>query len=251
MTGPLPAPRTVEVPGDPGPGRLLVDAAADPSLVLLLGHGAGGGADVPDLVALARGLPGRGITVVRHLQPWRVAGRRIAGSPASLDRAWLAAVDVVRGEFPGIPLATGGHSAGARVACRTAVPTGTRAVLALSFPLHPPGRPASSRLGDLLVARVPVMVVQGERDPFGSGAEIRAALAQAPPGATIRVVDVPGAPHDLVPRAEPGWWAAAAGAIGSWLLSPADAGPAAGRAAPGSSPDARGIASPADSLTPT
>jgi predicted alpha/beta-hydrolase family hydrolase len=78
----------------------------------------------------------------------------------------------------------GGRSAGARVACRTAQAQGADGVLALAFPLHPPGRPERSRAAELTAVPVPVLVVQGERDPFGGPAEI----AQAAPEVTVRAV---------------------------------------------------------------
>lgn len=157
-------------------------------ITLVLGHGAGGGAHAPDLTALAGALPARGVTVVRLEQPWRVAGRRVAPAPATLDRAWLAAVPQIALDGP---LVVGGRSAGARVACRTARTLGAVAVLALAFPLQPPGRPDNSRAHELLGAGVPTLVVQGDRDVFG-------AAAQFPPGA--RVVAVPHADHSFAVR---------------------------------------------------
>ena len=109
---------------------------------LVLGHGAGGGVGAPDLEALTA-LTADGWVVARVEQPWRVAGRRIATPPAQLDTAWLAVLHRLttgRARLP-VPLVVGGRSAGARVACRTAAAVGATAVLALSFPLHPPGRP--------------------------------------------------------------------------------------------------------------
>lgn len=126
-----------------GPGRLVVDAASEPRAVLVLGHGAGGGVDVFDLEALATALPPLGISVLRFEQPWRTAGKKVAGAAQGLDTAWRAALDVVAAGWDELPLVVGGRSAGARVACRCyALPA--RGVVALSFPLHPPGRwPAS------------------------------------------------------------------------------------------------------------
>lgn len=225
MTGPEPL--VVDVDTDQGPGRLLIGEAERPRALLVLGHGAGGGVDGIDLVTLAADLPARGITVARYVQPWKVAGRRIAVRPALLDAAWTPVVRALAASAGPVPLVVGGHSAGARVACRTAAATGAQGVLALSFPLHPPGRPASSRLDELLAAPVPVLVVQGERDPFGSGDEIRAALGGAPGGVPgVAVVDVPAAGHDLSPRRAPGidpagWWADAASAIADWILATA------------------------------
>ncbi|GEO93920.1 hypothetical protein KTU01_00430 [Kocuria turfanensis] len=186
------------MPTETGPGRLLVSRASSPAgspwAVLWLGHGAGGGAGSRDLAALAAGLPRHGVTVVRHEQPWVVAGKRIAPRPAALDAAWLAAAPAVAELAGAVPLAVGGRSAGARVACRTAGTVGAAAVVCLAFPLHPPGRPERSRLEELLAPRVPVLVAQGTRDPFGSTAELRAAAPGAP---GVEVVPVEGADHGL------------------------------------------------------
>ncbi|MDP3712182.1 MAG: alpha/beta hydrolase [Mycobacteriales bacterium] len=129
---------------------------------LVLGHGAGGGVDAPDLLAARGGALAAGWGVVRVQQPWRVAGRRVAEPPPRLDEAWLAALAGLTG-----PLVLGGRSAGARVACRTATELQAVAVLCLAFPLHPPGRPERSRLDELRRPTVPRLVVQGDRDAFG------------------------------------------------------------------------------------
>lgn len=171
-----------------GPGRLVTSAASRPTSVLLLGHGAGGGIDAPDLQGLASLLPDRGTTVLRYKQPWRVAGRRIAGRPATLDEGWRAAVAAVIKEFPGLPLFVGGRSAGARVACRCFEHPAI-GVVCLSFPLHPPGAPAKTRVHELLDVTGPRLVVQGFNDPFGSPSEVEDALAGAP---GVQIVGVQG-----------------------------------------------------------
>ncbi len=192
----------LEIPTPRGPARATVHPA-DPALprtgrkaTLVLGHGAGGGIEARDLVALAGALPSRGVTVVLVEQPWRVAGRTIAGPPPQLDEAWLAVLAVVDGlpSREGL-LVAGGRSAGARVACRTASAVRADAVLALAFPLHPPGRPDRSRAEELAGVRIPVLVVQGERDPFGGPAEL-------PPGTPVAAI--PYADHGFaVPRRAP------------------------------------------------
>jgi predicted alpha/beta-hydrolase family hydrolase len=186
----------VEVTTPQGPGRWHVSEAGSPVALLVLGHGAGGGVDAPDLAALAARLPERGVTVLRFEQPWRVAGRRVAARPPLLDEAWLAALGAVAGTVgPGLPLVIGGRSAGARVACRTATSLGVVGVVCLSFPLHPPGRPERSRLPELLAPAVPRLVLQGTRDTFGGAAELTADLAGQEGGAGVRVVALPGADH--------------------------------------------------------
>jgi predicted alpha/beta-hydrolase family hydrolase len=124
--------------------------------------------------------------------PWRVQGKKLAPRPEAIDRAYLAVMNSMRMRSP---LIIGGRSAGARSACRIARTVGAKGVLALSFPLHPPGRPESSRLAELMDARVPTLVVQGERDPFGTPEEFPS---------QVDLAVVPAADHSLrVPKAAP------------------------------------------------
>lgn len=173
----------VTVPTPHGDARLHKDRSRTPVATLLLGHGAGGGVDAPDLAALAGALPRHGISVVRLEQPWHVAGRRIAPRPEVLDVCLVAAADKLRVRTP---LVVGGRSAGARSAARMAREMGATGFLGLAFPLHPPGRPEKSRLAELEALDVPALVVQGERDPFGTPEEF-------PPDRDLTVV--PGADH--------------------------------------------------------
>jgi predicted alpha/beta-hydrolase family hydrolase len=109
--------------------------------------------------------------VARLEQPYRVAGRRAPAPAHHLDEVALLAVDRVR---TSAPLLLGGKSSGARVACRIATAAGAAGVVAFGFPLHPPGRPEKSRAGELLGAGVPVHVIQGTRDAFGTAADLDA-----------------------------------------------------------------------------
>ncbi|MER8012819.1 alpha/beta family hydrolase [Streptomyces griseoluteus] len=156
---------TETVETEAGTARVTWHHAPEPRLVLALGHGAGGGIEARDLQALAAALPAHGVSVALVEQPWRVAGRKVAPAPKTLDTGWRGLWPALT--RPGLPVIAGGRSAGARVACRTAAGLGARAVLALSFPLHPPGKPEKSRADELLGAGVPTLVVQGGNDPFG------------------------------------------------------------------------------------
>ena len=157
---------------------------------LMLGHGAGGGIESADLVELTAEASAAAWRVVRVEQPWRVAGRRIAAAPPKLDEAWTVVLDRLRadGLLTGA-LVQGGRSAGARVACRTAAAQDAAGVLALAFPLHPPGKPEKSRAGELTGVSVPVCVVQGETDAFGRPEDIAAVLTGR---ANASVYAVPG-----------------------------------------------------------
>ena len=147
-----------------GPAQAHLHDAPEARALLILGHGAGGGVGAPDLVAATEAANAVGVSVALVEQPYRVAGRRSPAPAPQLDAAWIAVVGALRGE---LPVLCGGRSAGARVACRTAAVTGAAGVLCLAFPLHPPGRPEKTRLGELEAVEVPVLIVQGESDPFG------------------------------------------------------------------------------------
>lgn len=190
----------IDVPTRHGPARAhLHDPLGAARATLVLGHGAGGGVEARDLVTLASVLRADGYRVVLVEQPWRVAGKKVAAAPATLDVGWTAVLDrLAAGGLVAGPLVVGGRSAGARVACRTAAGAGAAAALLLSFPLHPPGRPERSRADELAGAGCPVHVIQGERDPFGGPAEITAAVPGTP------VTSIPAADHGFkVPRSGP------------------------------------------------
>ncbi|MFD7614700.1 alpha/beta family hydrolase [Streptomyces sp. NPDC059828] len=183
-------------------------------LVLAVSHGAGGGIGASDLQALAAALPASGVSVALVEQPWRVAGKKVAPAPKTLDTGWRGLWPAL--EKPGLPIVAGGRSAGARVACRTASELGARAVLALSFPLHPPGRPEKSRADELLGAGVPVLVVQGGNDPFGRPEEF--------PAGEYELVEVDSADHGLsVPKraalSQEEALAAVVGGVRKWITA--------------------------------
>lgn len=174
-----------------GLARAHLRRADAPVAALVLGHGAGGSVTAPDLVAASEAAVELGASVALVEQPYRVAGRRSAAPAPQLDSAWLAVLEGLRaGPLKGMTLIAGGRSSGARVACRTAQAAGAAGVLCLAFPLIPPtrrsGHRGPSRLAELEGAGVPVLVVQGESDPFGV----------PPPAEGRRIVTVKGT-HSL------------------------------------------------------
>jgi predicted alpha/beta-hydrolase family hydrolase len=194
-----------EVDTPAGTARVTLHAAAKPVGALVLGHGAGGGIEAPDLLAAAEAAESESFAVALVEQPYRVAGRRSPASAKQLDAAWTAVIEWLRERDLGaLPLVTGGRSLGARVACRTVDATGAVAVLCLAFPLEPPrrvGKPRKSRLEELEAVAVPVLVVQGESDRFG----------MPPPGPHREVVKVRG---DHALKADP---EAVGAAVRDWL----------------------------------
>ena len=194
----------VEIETPSGPARAHLHSVKDARAALVLGHGAGGGVDAPDLVAARDAAVAEGLTVALIEQPYRVAGRRAPAPAKRLDEAWIAVVEHLReNDLDGVPLVAGGRSLGARVACRTVEQTGAAAVLCLAFPLLPPRRnkPPQSRLPELEAVKLPMLIVQGESDRFGM-----------PPAARSReVVGVRG-DHGLKSDPE-----AIADAVARWL----------------------------------
>jgi uncharacterized protein len=194
----------LEVETPHGPANVHLHPAEEPRAALVLGHGAGGGVGSRDLVAVMEVARSEGISVALVEQPYRVAGRRSPAPARQLDAAWTAVVEQVRaGELRGLPLVVGGRSSGARVACRTAEATGAVGVLCLAFPLQPRRHSgaAPSRLPELDAVKVPMLIVQGERDPFG-----------IPPAAARRTVSVVPGDHSLRADLE-----AVADAAKAWL----------------------------------
>jgi len=207
--------RVVEIETPHGPARAHLHLSVAPRAALVLGHGANGGVAARDLVAVTEVALAAGIGVALVEQPYRVAGRRSPAPARQLDAAWTAVLVALRAEaLAGLPVLTGGRSSGARVACRTAAATGAAGVLCLAFPLLPPARRAAtkvpeSRLSELEAVPVPVLVVQGERDPFG-----------LPPAGPARTVARVAGDHSL--RTDLG---AVSAAVRDWLpgvLGPAE-----------------------------
>jgi predicted alpha/beta-hydrolase family hydrolase len=197
----------VEIDTPRGLARVHLHEAQDPRGALVLGHGAGGGVEAPDLVAAREAGLSERFTVALVEQPYRVAGRRSPPPAAHLDDAWIAIVEHLRqGPLNGPSLIVGGRSLGGRVACRTVEATGADAVLCLAFPLEPPpraGKPPQSRLAELEAVKLPMLVVQGERDRFG-----------IPPSGPSREVAIVAGDHGL--KKDPD---AVTAAIRAWLAT--------------------------------
>lgn len=198
--------KTIAVDTPTGEAVAHLHRVKSPRAALVLGHGAGGGVEAPDLVAAADAARAEGVAVALVEQPYRVAGRRSPASAKRLDEAWIAVVErLADRELGGLPLIVGGRSLGARVACRSVEATGADAVLCLAFPLQPPARkgkpPSPDRLPELDAVTVPVLVVQGDRDRFGM-----------PPSSRRREVAVVPGDHGLKADTD-----AIGAAVRSWL----------------------------------
>jgi uncharacterized protein len=190
-----------------GPARVALERPGRPAFLLVLTHGAGGEPDTPDVLAVRDAARSLGAVTALVTQPYRVRGGRAPGSAVKQDAAWAELVGALRRETAAaapLPLVQGGRSNGARVACRTAREVGAAGVIALAFPLHPPGQPEKSRDAELRGAGTSVLVINGARDPFGV----------PEPDETTDVVVLPGETHALSKQP-----AAVGDAVTAWLLS--------------------------------
>jgi uncharacterized protein len=195
-----------------GPARVeMRRPPAEPRFLAVLTHGAGGTPGTADVLAAAAAARGLGAVTALVTQPYRVRGARAPGSAVRQDAAWVEIVRALNAD--GLPLIQGGRSNGARVVCRTARQVHAAGVIALAFPLHPPGQPGKSRDGELRDAGTIVLVINGERDPFG---------VPKPDDAT-RVVVLPGETHALSRKP-----AAIGEAVTGWLDTLPGIGQAAG-----------------------
>lgn len=178
----------MEIETSGGTARVQLDGDVRAARFLfVLTHGAGGGVEAPDLLAARDAGLNLGGLVARVLQPYRLRGARAPGAVGKQDAAWVDIAAALRGLAPAAPFIQGGRSNGARVACRTAVAVGAGGVVALAFPLHPPGKPELSRVAELRDCGVPALVVNGARDPFGI----------PDTGDADEVVVIPGETHAL------------------------------------------------------
>jgi predicted alpha/beta-hydrolase family hydrolase len=191
--------------------RVFTDDSAEPRVrgflhqpetptgqALVLTHGAGSNAAAPLLVALAEVFSAAGFVLLRCDLPYRQL--RPYGPPgpgdAARDRAGLVnAIAAMKKMSERIFL--GGHSYGGRQASMVCAeqPELVSGLLLLSYPLHPPRKPDQLRTQHLFHLRVPTLFVHGERDPFGTLAEMESALKLI--SAKTKLVRVEGAGHDL------------------------------------------------------
>jgi uncharacterized protein len=168
----------------------------------ILAHGAGAGQESTFITDFALGLSHRGIDVLTFNFLYTEQRRRVPDRTEKLDACYRAAVVAARRHFDRPGVFIGGKSMGGRIATHLAAgddaeQLGIRGVVALGYPLHPPGKPQQLRAVHLPRIHVPVLVVQGERDPFGTPAEFEPVLAAVPAPVTLHVVE--NGDHSLAP----------------------------------------------------
>ena len=173
--------------------------AAGERTLLVLAHGAGAGQRHPFMVTMARGLAERGIDVMTFDFPYMREQRRVPDKAPVLETAFREAIAEARGKVGrDHRLFIGGKSMGGRMATHLAAQglEQLQGVVALGYPLHPPGKPEQSRVAHLPAIQVPVLIVQGERDAFGTPEELKPVIKRLPARVTLHMVAQ--ADHSLV-----------------------------------------------------
>ena len=170
----------------------LLDRPADARACLVLAHGAGAGMAHPFMAAIASGLAGAGLAVLRYQFPYMEAGGRRPHPPALAQATVRAAVAEAARRLPGVPLFAGGKSFGGRMTsgAEAAAPLdGVRGLVFLGFPLHPAGKPSTARAAHLADVPVPMLFLQGTRDTLAGLDLLRPVIAGLGDRATLVVVD--------------------------------------------------------------
>lgn len=169
----------------------LLQAPPDASACCVLAHGAGAGMGHPFMAAIADGLAGRGIAVVRYQFPYMERGGRRPDAPALAQATVRAAVTEAARLVPGCAIFAGGKSFGGRMTseAQAASPMpGVRGLVFLGFPLHPAGRPSAERGRHLLAVNLPMLFLQGTRDALAELTRVQALVEQLGPRARLELV---------------------------------------------------------------
>lgn len=175
----------------------LFDGPKSAKLTLILAHGAGAPMDSPFMETVAKGLAKAGVRIARFEFPY-MAERRRSGKkrpPDSLNTL-LDSFRAAAQAFKGKAFAVGGKSMGGRIASMVADEVGSKALICLGYPFHPPGKPNAARTEHLRKLKTPTLILQGTRDPFGGTKEVKALKLPK----TIRVHWLEDGEHSFKPR---------------------------------------------------
>jgi uncharacterized protein len=181
--------------------KFLMDGPKGAACIVALAHGAGAPMDSPFMNGFALGLAARGYRVARFEFPY-MAERRQQGQRRPPDResvlreTWLKTVAKLRSDH----LVIGGKSMGGRIASLIADETGVSGLVCLGYPFHPTGKPDRLRIAHLQHIKTPTLIVQGERDPFGTKEEVSTYKLAG----SVRIVWMKDGDHSLKPRKKSG-----------------------------------------------
>lgn len=193
----------LKIPTGSGGGSVsgLLDRPPSPWLLYVLAHGAGAGMRHRFLESIAVALAERGVATLRFQFPYMETGSRRPDTPAVAEATVQAAVGKALELWPSLPVVAGGKSFGGRMTSGAAARSlpGAQGLAFLGFPLHPPGRPGTSRADHLDSVPVPMLFLQGTRDQFAQLDLISGVCARLGSRATLHLID--GADHSFgVPK---------------------------------------------------
>lgn len=182
-------------------GAIGYQADGQAKAVLVLAHGAGAGQRHPFMVATAKGLAARHISVVTFDFPYMRERRHVPDKAPVLEAAFREAIDATREWSGATQVFIGGKSMGGRMATHLGAQglDDLLGIVALGYPLHPPGRPDKPRTEHLPSIRVPLLIVQGERDTFGTPDELKPVIATMKT-TKVTMHAVTGGDHSLTVR---------------------------------------------------
>jgi uncharacterized protein len=184
--------------------RFIADGPARAPLTLVLAHGAGAPMDSPFMNAVAAGIAKTGFRVLRFEFPYMHARREGKRKPPDrgpvLEAAWRDAIREAAGKKGPASVAIGGKSMGGRIASMVADEAGVAGLVCLGYPFHPPGQPEKLRVAHLEKLGTETLILQGERDAFGTREEV----ARYPLSKKIRILFLKDGDHSFKPRASSG-----------------------------------------------
>jgi predicted alpha/beta-hydrolase family hydrolase len=218
MTG-LRSLSAIELPS--GPVSVLVDGPSDASVVVALAHGAGADMGSEFMSLVATGIAAQGFLVVRFNFPYAQAGRRSPDKQPVLENAWRTVLARIEAASEGRPIVAGGKSLGGRIASHVAASGAPiQGLVFLGYPLHPPGKPERMRAEHLASIGVPMLFVEGTRDPFCPLPTLERVIASLDANVDVKVVD--DGDHSFRVRASSGRstqaaWEAIPPAVAAWL----------------------------------
>ena len=181
-------------------GATGYSAVGAPSALFVFAHGAGAGQHHPFMAGVARAIAAHGIDVVTFDFPYKRLQKSAPDRPPVLEQSFREAVDAAGRWSRASRLFIGGKSMGGRIATHLAGQNleGLAGVVCFGYPLHPPGKPDQLRVAHLASIAAPLLVIQGERDAFGTPEELRPHLDAMKAEVRLHVVD--RADHSLAVR---------------------------------------------------
>lgn len=173
----------------------IISHKHEKKVVAFITHGAGKGLSSIDLASTIHHLDNQGVSIVGVEMPWLVLGKKIASPAAQLDQVWIEVIESLNTRYADYKKIFIGRSTGARVICRTANICKPDLIIALAFPLKAPnGKSREHELNNAVDKNFEVIVIQGQKDTFGSADEMKRIIRQRN---NLEIIDAGALTHKL------------------------------------------------------